>query len=278
MSEVRYVKRAGELTAEQNDLLQSIKNHAHEEAYGVPPPEAPTPEPVDPAAEGDPDGIPVGFPTDPGHIFTNTSQFIDYRDRVLPERERQRAAEIQRLAEELAEAERLRRLRGQRLQEAEADARTRLDEVKERVSTAVHSLTKCVVQVNQARDAARKAALDGGRGLPTKVNALKDAFAVAHEAAERVARAHLNVNVAEAELKVASYRTKHPEAGPDDFTVQVLERKAAFGRSGPTLPPTAAELLINAGLPGHLHPSAKALAGQEVGDALARLREGLDIT
>jgi hypothetical protein len=278
MSEVKYSKRGGELTAEQNDLLQSIKNHAHEEAYGVPPPEAPTPEPVDPAAEGDPDGIPVGFPTDPGHIFTNVAQYIDYRDRVLPERERQRAAEIQRLAEELAEAERQRRLRAERLQAAEGDARARLDEVKERVSTAVHALTKAVVEVNHRRDAARKAALDGGRGLPTKVNVLRDAFAVAHEAAERVERAHVNVAVAQAELRLASHRVRFPELGDGDFAIRRMEMDAARGRFGTAIPPTAAQLLINAGLPGKLHPPTKDLAGQEVADALSRLRQGLGIT
>jgi hypothetical protein len=274
MAEVKYRKTQGELSAEQSDLLQSIKTHAHEEAYGVPLPEAPTPEPVDPAAEGDPDGIPVGFPTDPGHIFTTTTQFVEWRDQIKPAQDAARAEANRRRAAEQATQERRRRLRVERLRETEAKAQARVAEVKERVSVGIDTLTKSVKDVYKARDAAAFAASEGTR-LTSKVNDLYDAFATAYEAAEAVERAHVAVGVAEAELKLATYRRKNPDAGDNDFAAMRLQSAAVFGRSGTYLPQTAGELLVRAGLPGQLRCSVADLAGHEVADALPRLHKWL---
>jgi hypothetical protein len=266
MPEVRYRKTQDELMAEQLD----IKREAYRKVYGEEQPEPPAPEPVDPEPE-DPDAVPPDFPVGGGSMFTTVHQYRDYRDRVLPERERRRAEENRRAAEERAEVERQRMLRVQRLRESEAKALADLAAAKENVSGTVDTLTKSVKDVDKARSAARQAAQEGG--LLDKVNELLDALKAADDAAENAARAHAVVAVAEGELELASYRAGNPELRDDDFAIQRMEAAAAYGRSGTAIRPTAAELLINAGLPGHLYPSAKA-----VGDALARLREGLDIT
>jgi hypothetical protein len=268
MSEVKYTKRGGELTAEQNDLLMDIKRHAHEEAYGLPLPEPPAPEPVDPEDPDNPRGWPIG-----GH-FTTTTQFLEWRDQIRPAQDAARAEGNHRRAEERAEQERQRRLRVERLRETEAKAQAQLEAAKGSVSATVDTLAKRVNDVNKGRDAARKAISEGTR-LTSRINDLYDSFKISWDAAEAVERAHVNVAVAEAKLKLATYRRKNPDAGDNDFAVLRMESAAAYGRSGTYLPPTAGELLARAGLPGQLRCSVADLAGREVADALPRLHKWL---